>query len=180
MMRLLQVLAAEDPSQTHHWLLPETAEIIYGGIAALIIFAALYKFALPAAKKALAARTERIQKELDSAANTRSTAEAEASNIRRAVGDISSERARLLAEADQQAALLLSEGRARIAAEVADLETKAEADIAAARARSSDELRAQIARIASVAAQNAVGATLTDGTKQELIEGFISSVGGAR
>lgn len=180
MMRLLQVLAAEDPSQTHHWLLPETAEIIYGGIAALIIFAALYKFALPAAKKALAARTERIQKELDSAANTRSTAEAEASNIRRAVGDISSERARLLAEADQQAALLLSEGRARIAAEVADLETKADADIAAARARSSDELRAQIARIASVAAQNAVGATLTDGTKQELIEGFISSVGGAR
>jgi len=179
-MRLLQVLAAEDPSQTHHWLLPETAEIIYGGIAALIIFAALYKFALPAAKKALAARTERIQKELDSAANTRSTAEAEASNIRRAVGDIASERARLLAEADQQAALLLSEGRARIAAEVADLETKAEADIAAARARSSDELRAQIARIASVAAQNAVGATLTDGTKQELIEGFISSVGGAR
>jgi F-type H+-transporting ATPase subunit b len=161
-------------------LLPETAEIIYGGIAALIIFAALYKFALPAAKKSLAARTERIQKELDNAANTRSTAEAEAANIRKAVGDISSERARLLAEADQQAASLLSEGRARIAAEVADLESKAEADIAASRSRSSDELRAQIAQIASVAAQNAVSATLNDGTKQELIEGFISSVGGAR
>ncbi|NBN90855.1 MAG: hypothetical protein EBV24_11285, partial [Actinobacteria bacterium] len=159
---------------------PETAEIIYGGIAALIIFAALYKFALPAAKKSLAARTERIQKELDNAANTRSTAEAEAANIRKAVGDISSERARLLAEADQQAASLLSEGRARIAAEVADLESKAEADIAASRSRSSDELRAQIAQIASVAAQNAVSATLNDGTKQELIEGFISSVGGAR
>jgi len=160
--------------------LPETAEIIYGGIAALIIFAALYKFALPAAKKGLAARTERIQKELDNAANTRSTAEAEAANIRKAVGDISSERARLLAEADKQAASLLSEGRARIAAEVADLESKAEADIAASRSRSSDELRAQIAQIASVAAQNAVSATLNDGTKQELIEGFISSVGGAR
>ncbi len=24
---------------THHWLLPETAEIIYGGLASLIIFA---------------------------------------------------------------------------------------------------------------------------------------------
>jgi len=176
-MRFLHLLAAEDPSQTHHWLLPETAEIIYGGIAALIIFAALYKFALPAAKKALA---ERIQKELDNAANTRSAAEAEASNIRKAVGDIASERARLLAEADQQAATVLSEGRARIAAEVADLEAKAEADIAASRSRSSDELRAQIAQIASVAAQNAVSAALNDGTKQELIESFISSVGGAR
>ena len=38
MMRFLHLLAAEDPSQTHHWLLPETAEIIYGGIASLIIF----------------------------------------------------------------------------------------------------------------------------------------------
>ena len=37
-MRFLHLLAAEDPSQTHHWLLPETAEIIYGGIAALIIW----------------------------------------------------------------------------------------------------------------------------------------------
>lgn len=179
-MSLFALIAAEDPSQTHHWLLPETAEIIYGGIASLLIFAALYKFALPAAKKAMADRTERIQKELDNAANTRSAAETEAANIRKAVGDIASERARLLAEADQQAATLLSEGRTRIAAEVADLEAKADADVAASRSRSSDELRAQIAQIASVAAQNAVAATLNDGTQQELIEGFISSVGGAR
>ncbi len=179
-MSLFALIAAEDPSQTHHWLLPETAEIIYGGIASMLIFAALYKFALPAAKKAMADRTERIQKELDNAANTRSAAETEAANIRKAVGDIASERARLLAEADQQAATLLSEGRTRIAAEVADLEAKADADVAASRSRSSDELRAQIAQIASVAAQNAVAATLNDGTQQELIEGFISSVGGAR
>ena len=179
-MSLFALIAAEDPSQTHHWLLPETAEIIYGGIASMLIFAALYKFALPAAKKAMADRTERIQKELDNAANTRSAAETEAANIRKAVGDIASERARLLAEADQQAATLLSEGRTRIAAEVAELEAKADADVAASRSRSSDELRAQIAQIASVAAQNAVAATLNDGTQQELIEGFISSVGGAR
>lgn len=179
-MSLFALIAAEDPSQTHHWLLPETAEIIYGGIASMLIFAALYKFALPAAKKAMADRTDRIQKELDNAANTRTAAETEAANIRKAVGDIASERARLLAEADQQAATLLSEGRARISAEVADLEAKADADVAASRSRSSDELRAQIAQIASVAAQNAVAATLNDGTQQELIEGFISSVGGAR
>ena len=179
-MRLLHLIAAEDPTQTHHWLLPETAEIIYGGIASLLIFTALYKFALPAAKKGLAARTERIQKELDNAANTRSAAESEAANIRRAIGDIAGERARLLAEADQQAASLLSEGRARIASEVADLEAKADADIAAARSRTSDELRAQIAQLSSVAAQNAVAASLNDNTQQELIESFISSVGGAR
>ena len=73
-----------------------------------------------------------------------------------------------------------SEGRARILAEVADLEAKAETDIAAARSRSGDELRAQIAQIATVATQQAVSASLNDSTKQELIEGFINSVGGAR
>ncbi|MEY2627646.1 MAG: synthase subunit [Actinomycetota bacterium] len=179
-MRLLHLIAAEDPTQTHHWMWPEKAEIIYGGIASILIFTALFKFAAPAAKKALAARTERIQKELDNAANTRSAAEAEASNIRRAIGDISGERARLMAEADQQAAALLSEGRARIVAEVADLEARADADIAAARSRSGDELRAQIAQIATAATQSAVSASLSDSTQQELIESFINSVGGAR
>jgi len=179
-MRLLHLIAEGDPTQTHHWMWPEKAEIIYGGIASILIFTALFKFAAPAAKKALAARTERIQKELDNASNTRSAAEAEASNIRRAIGDIAGERARLMAEADQQAAALLSEGRARILAEVADLEAKAETDIAAARSRSGDELRAQIAQIATVATQQAVSASLNDSTKQELIEGFINSVGGAR
>jgi F-type H+-transporting ATPase subunit b len=179
-MRLLHLIAAEDPTQTHHWMWPEKAEIIYGGIASILIFTALFKFAAPAAKKALAARTERIQKELDNAANTRSAAEAEASNIRRAIGDIAGERARLMAEADQQAAALLSEGRARIQAEVADLEARADADIAAARSRSGDELRAQIAQIATAATQSAVSASLSDSTQQELIESFINSVGGAR
>jgi len=179
-MRLLHLIAAEDPTQTHHWMWPEKAEIIYGGIASILIFTALFKFAAPAAKKALAARTERIQKELDNAANTRSAAETEASNIRRAIGDISGERARLMAEADQQAAALLSEGRARIVAEVVDLEARADADIAAARSRSGDELRAQIAQIATAATQSAVSASLSDSTQQELIESFINSVGGAR
>lgn len=179
-MRLLHLIAAEDPTQTHHWMWPEKAEIIYGGIASILIFTALFKFAAPAAKKALAARTERIQKELDNAANTRSAAETEASNIRRAIGDISGERARLMAEADQQAAALLAEGRARIVAEVVDLEARADADIAAARSRSGDELRAQIAQIATAATQSAVSASLSDSTQQELIESFINSVGGAR
>ena len=79
-MRLLHLIAEGDATQTHHWMWPEKAEIIYGGISSIIIFAALFKFAGPAAKKAMAARTERIQKELDNAANTRSAAEAEASN----------------------------------------------------------------------------------------------------
>ena len=59
-MNLKSVLvAAEGSFETHHWLLPETAEIIYGGLASLLVFGALYKFALPMFKTSLAERTER-------------------------------------------------------------------------------------------------------------------------
>jgi F-type H+-transporting ATPase subunit b len=179
-MRLLSLIAAEDPTQTHHWLLPETAEIIYGGLAFLIVATGLWKFALPEMKKALAARSAKIGDQLKNAADTRAAAEAEATSIRQAIGDISGERARLLAEADSQAAAILAEGRARVSAEIADLEAKADADIAASRSRSSDELRAEIAQLAAVAANSAVSASLTPGTQQDLIEGFINGVGAAR
>jgi len=174
------VLAAEDPSQSHHWLFPEIGEIIYGSIASIIIFSALYKFGWPAAKKALETRTAKIQKELDDSAAARRDAESDAVNIRKALGDIAGERARMLAEADTQAAAVLAEGRARIAAEVADMEARATAEITAARSRIGDELRAEIARLSAAATSDAVRATLDDRTQQELVDSFIAKVGASR
>ena len=175
-MTLTSLLAA-GAAETHHWLLPETAEIIYGGIASVLVFSALGKFALPLAKKALADRTARIQNEIDLARAARAQAEAEASRIRAALGDIAAERSRLLAEADRQAAAVLDEGRARIAAEMADMESKALADIEAARGRAGDELRAEITRLAAVATERVVAAAIDDRSRQDLIEGFITKVG---
>lgn len=171
------LLGAEDPSQSISWILPEQAEYVYGGLASLIIFGLLWKFAGPQIKKGLAARTERIQGELDKSSGARREAEEEAARIRSALGDIEAERARILADADAQATKLLQEGRARIEVEMRDMQAKAEADIAAATSRSSDELRAEIARLSSVAAERAVSSALDDGTKQGLIEDFISKVG---
>jgi F-type H+-transporting ATPase subunit b len=165
---------------TKHWFLPEPAELIYGGLAFLIVAFGLWKFALPAAKKAMAARTERIQKQLDEAAADLATAEAEATNIRAAKGDIAAERARILADADAQAAGILEDGRARLAQEMVDLEAKSMADIGAAGARVGDELRAEIARLSSAAIDHVVSGTLDEGTHQQLVEDFISRVGAGR
>lgn len=179
-IRIISLLASEDPTVTHNWLLPETAEIIYGGLSSLLVFGLLYKFAGPMAKKAMAARTERIQKELDGAAQARTISESDAAEIRTALGDIDAERVRLLAAADVEATTLIADGRIRIASEVADLEAKAAADLVAARGRGTEELRAEIALLASLAVPAVVQATLTDQAKQELIEAFISSVGASR
>jgi hypothetical protein len=46
MAHVISLLAVEDPTQTHSWILPETAEIIYGGLATVIVVSALVKFGI--------------------------------------------------------------------------------------------------------------------------------------
>lgn len=163
-----------------HWLFPERAEIIWGGLASIIIFALLVKFAGPAITKGLADRSARIQKEMDDASSNRAAAAGEAERIRQALGDIESERARLLAEADAQAEALLADGRARLAQDILDAEARAEADIATAASRASDELRAEISRLAAEATERVVAETLDAQLQQDLIESYIAKVGASR
>ena len=176
-MSLIAFLAADDVTQTPSKFWPEGYEMLFGIPASVIVFFLLWKFAGPAVKKGMTARTAKIQAELDAGEADRVAAQAEAANIRQAKGDIGAERARLLAEADTQAAALLEDGRARLAQEVAELETRAEADLAAAAARSGDELRAEIAKLSSAAVDHVVTGSLDDATQQALVESFIATVG---
>jgi len=179
-MMLASLFAAEDidPARSVHWLWPEQAELIYGSIASLLIFGALWKFAGPAIKKAMADRTQGIQTELDESAAAKAEAEAEAAGIRQAAGDIDAERQRLFADADLQAETVLTDGRARLEQEVAELQARAEADIAAASGRVNDELRAEITRLANAATEQLLSqGVIDDPTQQELIESFIARVG---
>jgi F-type H+-transporting ATPase subunit b len=167
----------EDITQTPSKFWPEGYELLFGIPASVLVFYLLWKFAGPAVKKGMAARTEKIQAELDSGEADRVAAEAEAAEIRSAKGDIAAERARLLAEADAQAAALLEDGKARLEQELAELDTRAAADIVAAASRTGDELRAEIARLSSAAVDYVVTGSLDDATQQELIENFIAGVG---
>lgn len=173
-------LLAVDPAESPHWLFPELPEIIYGGISSLIIFTALWKFALPQFKKALGARSERIAKELDASAQDLSAAQSDAANIRKALGDIESERSRMLNEAKAQAEAMLSDGRSRLTVEISEMEARAAADLATVAARSGDELRAEIGRVSAVAIDAVLPSVLDDATHQSLIENFIAKVGASR
>lgn len=179
-MILANLFAAEavDPARSIHWLWPEQAELIYGSIASLLIFGALFKFAGPAVKKAMAERSESIQSDLDESAAAKAEAEAEAAGIRQAAGDIDAERQRLFADADAQAEAVLVDGRARLEQEVAELEARAAADIASASGRVNDELRAEITRLSHSATEQLLSSgVIDDATQQDLIESFISRVG---
>lgn len=166
-----------DPAQSINWLFPATSELIFGGLASIIIFSLIYKFAGPAAKKAMADRTAKIQADLDGADEALGSAKAEAAEIRRAAGDIASERARLIAEADTQAAALLSDGRERLAVEIADLEARAEAELAGVSGRLGDELRVEVGRLSAEAVERLLDGIVDSNTQQSLIEDYIQKVG---
>ena len=178
MTHVATLLAAEEHiDRTHSWIWPEGYELVFGSIASIIIFTLLFWKVGPLAKKAMAARTARIQDEIDGAAAALQGAEADSVAIRQALGDISAERSRILAEADERAEAMVTDGRARLDAEIVDLHAKADADIAAAMSRGGDELRAEVAHLAAGAAEGVVQITLDDQTQQRLVEDFISRVG---
>lgn len=184
LINALLIAAEEGPHRddngqvvTHSWIWPEASELIYGTIASILIFGLLYKFAGPVIKKGFNDRTSRIQEELDAAKNAQAEATDEAASIRRAKGDIGSERERLLEVADAQAVSLLADGRGRLDQEIIELEARAAADVAAGAGRATDELRAEISNTASAAAERVLAGGIDADTQQELIEAFISKVG---
>jgi F0F1-type ATP synthase membrane subunit b/b' len=72
------LLAQEATTQFHadHTWLPEGSELVWGTLAFVIIALALWKYAANPVRSALRSRTERIAKELESAASERTAAEA--------------------------------------------------------------------------------------------------------
>src|SRR5918997_6592505 len=80
-------------------ILPEQNEIIWGGLAFLIILGALWKFGLPAVTKAMDARTERIRSSLDEADKAKADAESLRADYQRQVNEARSEAARIVEDA---------------------------------------------------------------------------------
>ena len=167
-----------DPARSIHWLFPVRAELLFGSISSVIVFAVLYKFGWPLFKQALDARTERIQSAMDESESKLAEAQTEAAEIRSAAGDIDAERQRLFAEADTEAEAILADGRARLDEEIEELRASADADIALIASRASGEIRGEISMLSRRAVDRAVsGQPLDEATQQELIESFISKVG---
>lgn len=167
-----------DPARSIHWLFPVRAELLFGSISSIIVFAVLYKLGWPIFKKALEDRTERIQSAMDESETKLAEATTEAAEIRSAAGDIDAERQRLFAEADTEAESILAEGRARLDEEIEELRAAADSDIALIASRASGEIRGEISMLSRRAVDRALaGQPLDDATQQELIESFISKVG---
>src|SRR3990172_9872510 len=95
--------AAETAEEAPNPILPETVELLVGGIAFLVVFVVLWKLAFPPLSKMLAARTQKIQGDLEKAEEARRAAEEELERYREQLAGARDEANRIIEEARRTA-----------------------------------------------------------------------------
>jgi len=166
----------EECQEAPNPIIPEWNEIIWGGLAFLIILGALWKFGLPAVTKAMDARTEKIRSSLDEAEKAKTDAEAVRADYQRQLADARGEAARIVEEARQQADAVRRDLTQRAEADAQDLRRRNAEQLEAERARVLGELRGQVAVLAVDAAERVVRANLDTEANRRLVEDYINSL----
>lgn len=161
-------------------LFPELNELIYGGLAFLLVLGFLAWKGLPAVKAGMAARTERIRSDLEAAETQKSDAEALHTEYQAKLADARSESARIVEEARQAADEVKATLVAKAEADVAEMRAKAAADVEAAKVQAIADLRGEVANLAIGAAESVVGANLDRDASVALVEAYINQVGADR
>lgn len=171
----LIVLAAEEKNP----ILPDVAELVYGTLAFIIVFAVLAKFAFPALGKMLKERSAKIQGNLDSAEQARVSAESELADYRTQLAGARDESNRIIEEARRTADQLRRDLQAKAEQEAQATVARAQEEIRAERDRVFQDLRAQVGVIAVELAGRVVGESLDPSAHQRLIDEYIEQVAGA-
>jgi F-type H+-transporting ATPase subunit b len=167
----------EDCHYSPHKFRPETNEIIWGSFFFLVVAVLLAKMALPAMKKGMAARSDRIRSDLDRASAARSDAEAALVETRRQLDGSAEEGERIKAEGLEQARVLEADLRARADAEAAELRRRSEVDAGLSVGRATDEIRARVGALSVLVAEQLVERNLDASTQRALVESYIARVG---
>lgn len=158
-------------------ILPETNEIIYGGSAFLVLLLVMSKFAYPAIKKGMDARTERIRTEIDEADKLKAEAAATLAQHQASVADAKNEANRIIEEARTAAEAVRTDILARAEAEANEVKAKGREDVEAGKARAIAELQSQVGDLTIALAEKVVEKSLDDATNRQLIDNYISNLG---
>ena len=171
----------EECAQSPNPILPATNEIIWGGIAFLILLAAMQKWGVPAIKKGMNDRTERIRSDLAAAETARLAAQSAQADVEAQLADARAEAGRIIDAARGQADIVRADLQRRAEADIAELRARAETEVQAARSAAEADVRREVASLAMGAAEVVVGSQLENRLTQiQLIEDYINQVGTQR
>jgi F-type H+-transporting ATPase subunit b len=163
----------DDCQEAPNPILPETNEIIWGGLSFLILFVLLAKFAFPAVKKAMDERSDRIRQSIDDAERQKAEAQQVLDDYQRQLGDARSEAGRIIEEARQSADAMRRELQAKAEAGAAEIRQKAQADVDAMVAQARADLQTRVAEMSIQLAERVVERSLDRESNLRLIDNYI-------
>ena len=159
-------------------LYPQLNELIVGAVAFAILFFFIWKWALPRLSAVLDERREKIQGDLEKAAETRQEAERELRDYRQQLAGAREEANKIIEEARKTADQLRADLQAKAEHESQATVARAQEEALAERDRVFQELRAEVADIAVGLAGRVVGQSLDAKAHQRLIDEYIDEVAG--
>jgi F-type H+-transporting ATPase subunit b len=167
----------DDCQEAPSLILPETNEIIWGGLAFVVLLLVMWKYALPPVRNMMKQREDRIRDDLERAEQARTEAEGELANYRRQVADARNEAARIIEEARQSADEVKRQIQSQAEADAAATRARAQEDIRLASDRAQADLQGRVAELSIELAEKIVERNLDRDTQLALVESYIGEVG---
>lgn len=172
--------SVDDCQEAPSPILPATDELVWGIISFVALVILMRKFAYPAIKQGMEARTERIRGDLDAAETAKTEATSVLEGYRAELAGAKAEAGRIIEEARQAADALKKDQASRLQDELAEIRARATADIEAAKVQAIADLKGEVAQLAVGAASVVVHKNLDPATQTQLIEDYINQVSSAR
>ncbi len=158
-------------------LIPSNTELIFGGIAFLVIFGMLGRVLLPRISQTLQERTDRIEGGIERADQAQREAERTLEQYRAQLAEARHEAARIREEAREEAARISAELRERGEAEYRRLVEAAQAQIEADRAQAVQALKAEVGALAVDLASRVIGESLAEEARQRrVVDRFLAEL----
>lgn len=143
-------------------LIPPIYDILWSGVAFLIILFFFWKFVLPRVQKALDERSALIEGGIAKAQNAQAEAQAALESYNRQLNEARSEAAAIREQARVDGAKIVAEAKEHASAEAARIAANAQVQIEAERQAALVSLRAEVGTLALSLASNIIGETLSD------------------
>jgi F-type H+-transporting ATPase subunit b len=167
----------DDCQEAPNPILPELNEIIWGGLAFLVLLGVLWKFGLPPIRNMVAQREDRIRADLERAEQAKVEAEGVLTQYQQQLADARQEAGRLIDEGRQAADQVRQDLIARAEADADEVRARAEEDTRLQVERAMADLRTQVADMSIGLAEKIVERNLDPNAQQDLIESYIAQVG---
>jgi F-type H+-transporting ATPase subunit b len=167
----------DDCQEAPNPILPETNELIWGGLAFVVLLGLMWKFGLPPVRKMLQDREDRIRADLERAEEAKTEAESVLEDYRRQLAEARTEASQIVEASREQAEEVRRELIAKAEQDAAEIRQRAADDARLAGDRAMSELRASVAQLSIELAEKVVEHNLDHDTQIQLIESYINQVG---